>query len=138
VVTGSPNEAARLLSQIKQIVRTNYSNPPTHCGRVVATVLASAELRALPQRELGQMRARICDMRRQLLEQIPARVPLRDFSFVERQRGMFSYSGLTKDQVARLRAEFSVYAIDSGRICVAALNTRNIGYVADAISAVIR
>ncbi len=138
VVTGSPDEAARLLSQIKRIVRTNYSNPPTHGGRVVATVLASADLRALWEQELGQMRARIRDMRRQLVEQIHARVPERNFSFVERQRGMFSYSGLTKDQVARLREEFSVYAIDSGRICVAALNTRNIGYVAEAIAAVIR
>jgi len=137
VVTGSPEEAARLLSQIKRIVRTNYSNPPTHGGRVVATVLASAELRALWEQELGQMRGRIREMRRQLVEQIRALVPERDFAFVERQRGMFSYSGLTRDQVARLREEFSVYAIDSGRICVAALNSRNIGYVAQAIAAVI-
>ncbi len=138
VVTGSPDEAARLLSQIKRIVRTNYSNPPTHGGRVVATVLASAELRALWEQELGQMRARIRDMRQQLVEQIRTRIPERDFHFVMRQRGMFSYSGLTKEQVARLREEFSVYAIDSGRICVAALNSRNIGYVAEAVAAVIR
>ena len=137
VVTGSPEEAARLLSQVKRIVRTNYSNPPTHGGRVVATVLASAELRALWEQELGQMRGRIREMRRQLVEQIRAHAPERDFSFVERQRGMFSYSGLTRDQVTRLREEFAVYAIDSGRICVAALNSRNIGHVAQAIAAVI-
>ncbi len=137
VVTGSPEEAARLLSQVKRIVRTNYSNPPTHGGKVVATVLASAELRALWEQELGQMRGRIREMRRQLVEQIRAHAPERDFSFVERQRGMFSYSGLTRDQVTRLREEFAVYAIDSGRICVAALNSRNIGHVAQAIAAVI-
>lgn len=137
VVTGSPEEAARLLSQVKRIVRTNYSNPPTHGGRVVATVLASAELRALWEQELGQMRGRIREMRRQLVEQIRAHAPQRDFSFVERQRGMFSYSGLTRDQVTRLREEFAVYAIDSGRICVAALNSRNIGHIAQAIAAVI-
>lgn len=136
VVTGSPDEAARLLSQIKRIVRTNYSNPPTHGGKVVATVLASTELRAIWEQELGQMRARIRDMREQLVEQIRVRVPGHDFSFVVRQRGMFSYSGLTKEQVTRLREEYSVYAIDSGRICVAALNSRNIGYVAEAIAAV--
>jgi len=137
VVTGSPEEAARLLSQVKRIVRTNYSNPPTHGGRVVATVLASAELRALWEQELGAMRARIRDMRQQLVEQIQSRIGGRDFSFIVRQRGMFSYSGLTKDQVARLRQDYSIYAIDSGRICVAALNSRNLGYVADAIAKVI-
>ena len=137
VVTGSPEEAARLLSQVKRIVRTNYSNPPTHGGRVVATVLASTELRALWEQELGAMRARIRDMRQQLVEQIQSRVAGRDFSFIVRQRGMFSYSGLTKEQVARLCQDHSIYAIDSGRICVAALNSRNIGYVADAIAQVI-
>jgi len=138
VVTSSQEEAARLLSQLKRVVRTNYSNPPTHGGKVVATVLASAELRALWEQELGQMRARIRDMRQQFVDQIRWRAPDRDFSFVVRQRGMFSYSGLTKDQVQRLREEFSVYAIDSGRICVAALNSRNIGYVTEAVAAVIR
>jgi len=138
VVTSSQEEAARLLSQLKRVVRTNYSNPPIHGGKVVATVLANAELRALWEQELGQMRARIRDMRQQFVEQIRARAPGLDFSFVVRQRGMFSYSGLTKEQVQRLREDFSVYAIDSGRICVAALNSRNIGYVTEAIGAVIQ
>jgi aromatic-amino-acid transaminase len=138
VVTSSQEEAARLLSQLKRVVRTNYSNPPTHGGKVVATVLANAELRALWEQELGQMRARIRGMRQEFVDQIRAHAPDRDFSFVVRQRGMFSYSGLTKEQVQRLREEFSVYAIDSGRICVAALNSRNIGYVTEAVAAVIR
>ncbi len=137
VVAGSSEEAARVLSQLKRTVRTNYSNPPTHGGQIVAAVLTTAELRALWERELGQMRERVRDMRRQLVEKLRARAPRADFGFVMRQRGMFSYSGLSKSQVARMRGEFSVYAIDSGRICVAALNSRNVDYVADAIARVI-
>jgi aromatic-amino-acid transaminase len=138
VVAGSDEEAARVLSQLKRIVRTNYSNPPTHGGQIVATVLDSPQLRSLWERELGGMRERIKEMRKKLVDQIHARVPGADFSFVLKQRGMFSYSGLTKEQVRQLRAEFSIYAIDTGRICVAALNTKNVDYVADAIANVIR
>jgi aromatic-amino-acid transaminase len=138
LVAGSGDEAARALSQLKRVVRTNYSNPPTHGGEIVATVLASSELRALWEQELGQMRTRIRAMRGELVEKIHARVSGADFSFVLRQRGMFSYSGLTREQVQRLREEFGVYAVESGRICVAALNSSNIGYVADAIAQVIR
>jgi len=138
VVTGSPEEAARVLSQLKRIVRTNYSNPPTHGGQIVATVLNNPQLMNLWDRELGTMRDRIKEMRKLLVEQVQARVPDFDFSFVLAQRGMFSYSGLTKEQVRRLRADYSIYAIDTGRICVAALNTKNVGYVADAIASVIR
>ena len=134
VVTGSGDEAARVLSQLKRTVRTNYSSPPTHGGQIVAAVLTTPELRALWEKELGQMRERIRDMRRQLVEKLRARAPRADFGFVMRQRGMFSYSGLSKSQVARLREEFSVYALDSGRICVAALNSRNVDYVADAVA----
>lgn len=137
IVADTADEAARLLSQVKRIVRTNYSNPPTHGGRVVATVLESPELRAIWESELAGMRDRIRDMRRQLVEKLRSVAPGANYDFVIRQRGMFSYSGLTKDQVGRLGTEFSVYAIDTGRICVAALNTRNIDYVADAIAKVI-
>jgi aromatic-amino-acid transaminase len=137
VVAGSSDEAARVLSQLKRLVRTNYSNPPTHGGKVVATVLNDVALRTLWEQELAQMRDRIRTMRKRLVEGIHARVPGADFRFVERQRGMFSYSGLSKQAVQRLREEFSVYAIDSGRICVAALNSRNIDYVSDAIAKVL-
>ena len=137
VVARSSEEAARVLSQIKRVVRANYSNPPTHGGKIVATVLTTPELRTLWEKELGQMRERIKDMRKLLVEKIHARVPGADFSFVTRQRGMFSYSGLTKEQVIRMREEFAVYAIESGRICVAALNTKNVDYSADAIAKVI-
>jgi len=136
VVAQSSEEATRALSQLKRMVRTNYSNPPTHGGKIVASVLASPELRSLWEQELAQMRSRIRAMRQQLVEKVQTRAPALDFSFVTRQRGMFSYSGLSKEAVARLRERFSIYAIDSGRICVAALNSRNIDYVADAITQV--
>jgi aromatic-amino-acid transaminase len=138
VVAGSADEAARVLSQLKRIIRTNYSNPPTHGGKVVATVLESAELRALWEQELGQMRERIRRMRQALVEKIQSRANGADFGFVVRQRGMFSYSGLSREQVVALREKYSVYAIETGRICVAALNNANIDYVADAIAEVIR
>jgi aromatic-amino-acid transaminase len=138
IQTASTDEAARVLSQVKRIVRANYSNPPTHGGQVVATVLTTTELRALWEKELGSMRERIKAMRKTLVDGIRARAPGADFGFVLAQRGMFSYSGLTKAQVDRLREEFSIYAIDSGRICVAALNTGNVGYVANAIAKLLR
>ncbi len=138
VVSGSGEEAARVLSQLKRIVRASYSNPPGHGSDIVARILGTPELRALWERELGGMRTRIQEMRKALVEGIHARVPEADFSFVLAQRGMFSYSGLSREQVRRLREEFSIYAIETGRICVAALNRRNIGYVTEAIAKVLR
>ena len=137
VVTQDADEAARALSQLKRVIRTNYSNPPTHGGQAVTMVLTTPELRALWERELGEMRERIKTMRRQLVEKIRAIRADFDFSFVVRQRGMFSYSGLSREQVRRLREEHSVYAIDSGRICVAALNSHNIDYAARSIASVL-
>ncbi len=136
VVAGDSAEAARVLSQLKRTVRTNYSNPPTHGGQIVAAVLTNPELRALWEKELAQMRERIREMRRQFVEKLRMRLPQSDFGFVTRQRGMFSYSGLSKTAVERLRNEFSVYAIDTGRICVAALNSRNVDHVTAAIAKV--
>ena len=138
VVTGGAEEAARVLSNLKRIVRTNYSNPPTHGGQIVATVLGNPQLKSLWDREVGGMRERIKAMRKTLVDSIHKRVPGSDFRFVLAQRGMFSYSGLTRDQVRRLREEYSIYTIDTGRICVAALTTKNVEYVADAIASVIR
>jgi aromatic-amino-acid transaminase len=137
VVAGTADEAARVLSQLKRVIRTNYSNPPTHGGQAVATVLTTPELRALWDRELGEMRERIKAVRRQLVEKIRAHRADFDFSFIVRQRGLFSYSGLTRDQVRRLREEYSLYAIESGRICVPAINSRNMDYVAKAIASVL-
>jgi aromatic-amino-acid transaminase len=136
-VAQSKDEAARLLSQLKRVVRTNYSNPPIHGGSLVAAVLSSPELRALWEQELAGMRDRIRAMRTGLVERLAARGVKRDFGFVAKQRGMFSYSGLTAAQVDRLRDEFGIYAVSTGRICLAAVNSRNIDAVADAIAAVI-
>ena len=136
VVTTDKDEAARVLSQLKRVVRANYSNPPTHGGQIVATVLNTPELRALWETELATMRDRIKLMRATLVEHLHERMPAKDFKYMLRQRGMFSYSGLTQAQVLRLRSEFSIYAVDTGRICVAALNAKNVDYVADAIAKV--
>jgi aromatic-amino-acid transaminase len=138
LVAGSTEEAARALSNIKRVVRVNYSNPPTHGGDVVARVLTTPDLRKQWEQELGAMRDRIKAMRKVLADGIQKRIPGADWSFVLRQRGLFSYTGLTKAQVERLRNERSVYAIESGRVCVAALNPKNIDYVADAIASVLR
>jgi len=138
VVTASADEAARALSHLKRVVRTNYSNPPTHGSAIVAKVLTNPDLRAQWDKELGAMRDRIKAMRKALVDGIHKRVPGSDFSFILQQRGMFSYSGLTREQVLRLRGEYSIYTIETGRICVAALTTRNLDYVADAIAKVIK
>lgn len=137
IVTASKDESARVLSQIKRTIRSNYSNPPTHGGAVVAAVLASAELRQMWEAELLGMRERIKTMRTSLVERLKANGVSQDFSFVIKQRGMFSYTGLSAEQVARMQSEFGVYAVSTGRICIAALNSKNIDYVAKAIAAVL-
>jgi aromatic-amino-acid transaminase len=138
VVSADRDEAARVLSQLKRVVRANYSTPPTHGGQIVATVLGSPERRAQWEAELGGMRERIRELRETLKRKLEQQVPGGNFDYVTSQRGMFSYTGLSKAQVGRLRDEFSVYAVDTGRICVAALNSRNIDTVAGAIAAVLR
>lgn len=138
IITGSKEEATRVLSQLKRVIRTNYSNPPTHGGSIVAAVLTTPALRATWEQELGEMRDRIRALRNGLVERLKAAGVDRDFSFVNAQRGMFSYSGLTAAQVDRLRDEFGIYAVSTGRICVAALNTRNLDVVANAIAQVIK
>ena len=137
VLCQNAEEAGRVLSQLKIVIRTNYSNPPTHGGQVAATILNTPELRALWEQELAAMRVRIKQMRTAIVEKLKAAGVQRDFSFIAHQVGMFSYSGLTKDQMVRLRNEFGVYGIDSGRICVAALNSKNIDYVAECIAKVV-
>lgn len=137
IVADDSDEAARALSQLKRVIRTNYSNPPTHGGAIVSKVLTSPELRALWETELNGMRDRIRSMREQLVSRLAEHGVKQDLSFILRQRGMFSYSGLTSAQVDRLREEFGVYAVGTGRICVAALNSGNIDYVAKAIAAVL-
>ena len=126
-----------MLSQLKRVIRTNYSNPPTHGAQVVAAVLTTPLLRAQWEEELGAMRLRIQEMRKLLRARLEARVSGWDLSYITTQKGMFSYSDLSRDQMQRLRAEFGVYGLDSGRICVAALNQSNIDRVVDAIARVV-
>ncbi|MHB1121226.1 MAG: amino acid aminotransferase [Ramlibacter sp.] len=137
VLCSNKEEADRVLSQLKIVIRTNYSNPPTHGGQVVATVLNTPELRALWEQELAGMRVRIKHMRTAMVQKLKAAGVKQDMSFIEQQVGMFSYSGLTRDQMVRLRDEFSVYGTDTGRMCVAALNSRNIDYVCESIAKVV-
>ncbi len=136
VLCSSKEEADRVLSQVKIVIRTNYSNPPTHGGAVVAAVLANPEWRALWEKELGEMRVRIKAMRQKLVDGLKAAGVQQDMGFITQQIGMFSYSGLSKDQMVRLRSEFGVYGTDTGRMCVAALNSKNIDYVCQAIAKV--
>ncbi len=137
IVTASKEETARVLSQVKRIIRTNYSNPPTHGGALVTAVLSNPELRQTWESELGGMRDRIRTMRTGLVEALKAKGVKQDFSFIARQRGMFSYTGLTTDQVEKLKTEHGVYAINTGRVCLAALNSRNMDHVADSIASVL-
>jgi aromatic-amino-acid transaminase len=136
VVCASKDEAARVLSQLKRVIRTNYSNPPIHGAQVVALVLTTPALRTMWEGELAGMRVRIKQMRVALQDKLKAAGVTQDMSFITRQVGMFSYSGLSKDQMQRLRNEFGIYGVDSGRICVAALNEKNIDAVVSAIAEV--
>jgi aromatic-amino-acid transaminase len=137
IVTGSRDESARVMSQIKRVIRSNYSNPPTHGGAIVAAVLSSPELRQMWESELAGMRDRIKSMRNSLVMKLKDKGVVQDFSFVIKQNGMFSYTGLSAEQVARMQSEFGVYAVNTGRVCIAALNSKNIDHVVDAIAAVL-
>ena len=137
VLCDNQDEAARVLSQLKVVIRTNYSNPPTHGGAVVAAVLANPQWRALWESELAGMRTRIKAMRQKLVDGLKAAGLQQDMSFITNQIGMFSYSGLSREQMLRLRQEFGVYGTDTGRMCVAALNGKNIDYVCASIAKVV-
>jgi len=137
VVCASNDEAVRVLSQLKIVIRTNYSTPPTFGATLVATVLTTPALRTMWEEELAGMRMRIHAMREALAARLGAAGVAVDASYIVRQRGMFSYSGLSAAQMHRLRDEFGVYGVDSGRICVAALNAGNLDRVAAAIGQVL-
>ena len=136
VVCPSKDEADRVLSQLKRVIRSNYSNPPTHGAQAVATVLTTPALRSMWEEELAEMRARIKQVRHSLREKLEAAGLKQDVSFVTQQKGMFSYTGMGKDQMQRLRDQFGIYGVDSGRICVAALNAKNVDAVVQAMAKV--
>ena len=137
LISASKDESARVLSQLKRVIRTNYSNPPTHGGSIVSDVLNTPELYAMWAEELTSMRERIRSLRRQLVQKLKDHGVKQNFDFILAQRGIFSYTGLTPAQVDRLRTDHAVYLISSGRICVPALNDGNIDHVANAIAAVL-
>lgn len=138
VVTGSADEATRVLSQVKRVIRTNYSNPPTFGAAIVAEVLKNDKLFAMWGDELGEMRDRIKLMRSALVNKIKECGATENFDFVLSQKGMFSYSGLSKEQVDVIREKDGIYAVSSGRICVAALNSGNIDAVAKAVASALK
>ncbi len=135
LVTNSADDAKRVLSQLKRVIRTNYSNPPIYGAMLVSKVLNNPELYKLWSDELKGMRERIKSMRNQMVANLAE--AKQDFSFIAKQCGMFSYSGLTAEQVDKLRTDYGIYAVSTGRICVAALNNQNINAVTDAILQVI-
>ncbi len=137
VVCPDADQAARVLGQLKFMIRRNYSNPPAHGGQIVAKVLTSPALRSMWEAEVAEMRGRIQSMRQELYRVLAAKLPDRDFNYFLTQRGMFSYTGLSPEQADRLKTEFGVYILRSGRMCVAGLNTRNVEATAEAMAAVL-
>ena len=135
-VCANAEEAERILGQLKLTIRKTYSSPAYHVATVTANVMNTPELRAMWESEVTEMRVRIKAMRQKLYDVLSAKVPSKDFSYLIKQRGMFSYTGLSPEQVDRLREEFAVYLVKSGRMCVAGLNSNNVDYVADAFAAV--
>jgi len=137
LVCSDAAEADLVLGQLKATVRRNYSSPAIHAAGIVSRVLTDPALRAAWEADVSAMRERIATMRRSLHGVLTARVPGRDFGYFLSQRGMFSYTGLSAAQVDRLREEFGVYLVRSGRMCVAGLNTRNVERTATAMAAVL-
>jgi aromatic-amino-acid transaminase len=138
ILTANAEEAKRVLSQMKRVIRTNYSSPSSHGGQVAALILSDPQLRAEWDLEVAEMRNRIKQMRTLFVQTLAGKGVKQDFSFITRQNGMFSYTGLSKENVHRLRSEYSLYIVDSGRICLAAMNEKNLPAVCEAIAAVLK
>ena len=138
VVTANANSAKTVASQVKATIRTNYSNPPMHGAAIVSEILVDSTLRQQWDKELTEMRERINGMRTLFTQAMADRLPDRDFSFIERQRGMFSYTGLTAEQVDKLREQHAIYIVRDGRINVAGINPGNVGPLSEAISSVLK
>ncbi|SBS25024.1 Aspartate aminotransferase [Marinomonas spartinae] len=138
IVSDNADQALAAFTQIKRAVRTNYSNPPSHGSAIVAEILNSKELRSLWEMELKSMRSRIHEMRSLFVNTLRAKGVNQDFSFISKQNGMFSFSGLNPEQVSRLRKEFSIYIVGSGRINVAGMTHENMEPLCEAIAAVLK
>jgi aromatic-amino-acid transaminase len=138
ILTNSADESKRVLSQLKRTIRTNYSNPASHGAQVAALILTDPKLRAAWEIEVTEMRTRIQQMRTEFVKALAVNGVKQDFSFITRQKGMFSYTGLSKETVHKLRDQFSLYLVDSGRACIAAMNEKNLPYICQAISTVLK
>jgi aspartate/tyrosine/aromatic aminotransferase len=137
IVGATAEQAQKVMSQLKLVIRANYSNPPAHGGLIVATVLQDAELRRRWEAEVAEIRDRINGMRRLFVETLKAKGVSRDFSFIIEQRGMFSFSGLSKEQVDELREKHAIYIVGSGRINVAGMTEANMDRLCEAIASVL-
>jgi aspartate/tyrosine/aromatic aminotransferase len=137
IVTGSAKDTTNSVSQLKKIIRSNYSNPPRHGGAIVATVLGDQELTELWHQELADMRSRISEMRTEFVRRMAEKLPGKDYNFLLDQKGMFSYSGLSPMEVDQLKSEYAIYIVGSGRINVAGITPANIDRLCDAIAAVV-
>ena len=137
IVTSSADESKRVLTQVKRVIRTNYSNPASHGAQLVGAILSDEALRSQWETELAGMRERIRKMRTLFVNSLREKGVEQDFSFIEQQSGMFSFSGLSSDQVKELREKYSLYIVGSGRICLAAINENNIGYICESIADVL-
>jgi aspartate/tyrosine/aromatic aminotransferase len=129
--------AEKALSHLKRVIRTNYSNPPAHGSSIVTTVLNDGALRSLWESEVEAMRNRIAGMRKLFVDTLREKGVLQDFSFLTKQKGMFSFSGLNKEQVAKLRDVYAIYIVGSGRINVAGMTEDNMNALCKAIAAVL-
>lgn len=137
VLTASAEESKRVLSQLKRVIRTNYSNPASHGAQVAALILSDPALRGRWEAEVAEMRNRIKSMRTLFVQTLADKGVKQDFGFITRQNGMFSYTGLARETVQKLRRDYSLYIVDSGRICVAAMNDKNLPAICEAIAAVV-
>ncbi len=138
LATNSSDETKKTISNVKKIIRSNYSNPPTFGQNLVTSVLTDNNAKKLWDTELGYMRKRIKKTRNQLVELLLNNNVNRDFSHISLQNGMFSYSGLTKNEVKKLKTDYGIYIVESGRICVAAINEKNIHSIASALNSVLK
>jgi aspartate/tyrosine/aromatic aminotransferase len=138
LVAGDADAAEKAFSQVEKAIRTNYSNPPAHGGLIITTILSDPALRAQWEQEVAGMRARINGMRKLFVDTLKAKGVDRDFSFITRQKGMFSFSGLTKDQVNALREKYALYIVGSGRINVAGMTEANMDSLCTAIAEVLK
>jgi aromatic-amino-acid transaminase len=138
ILTSSEDESKRVLSQLKRVIRTNYSNAVSHGAQVAAIILTDPELRQRWNEEVAEMRNRIHKMRELFVKGLAAQGVKEDFSFITRQKGMFSYTGLTKEAVQKLQKEYGIYIVGSGRACIAAMNEKNMPYICQSIAAVLK